>query len=154
MLRHTGGNRRRAAQLLGIARSTLLHKLRKYRLAVIMLLAFLIYNDGIGTIIRLATIYGNEIGIGRGAMIGALVLVQFVGVPFAFLFGWLAGKIGVKQAIFIGLVAYVAISVVGYFMRTATHFLILAVLVGTVQGGTQALSRSLFAGMMPRQKSG
>ena len=128
--------------------------LRQYRQAVLMLLAFLIYNDGIGTIIRLATIYGNEIGISRGAMIGALVLVQFVGVPFAFLFGWIAGRIGAKRAIFIGLLAYVAISVVGYFMRTATHFLILAVLVGTVQGGTQALSRSLFAGMIPRQKSG
>ena len=141
------------AVAVGKLRETI-HELRKYRQAVIMLLAFLIYNDGIGTIIRLATIYGNEIGIGRGAMIGALVLVQFVGVPFAFLFGWIAGRIGVKQAIFIGLVAYVAISVVGYFMQTATHFLILAVLVGTVQGGTQALSRSLFASMIPRQKSG
>lgn len=128
--------------------------LGQYRQAVVMLVAFLIYNDGIGTIIRLATIYGNEIGIGRGAMIGALVLVQFVGIPFAFLFGRIAGRIGAKRAIFIGLVAYVAISVVGYFMKTATHFMILAMLVGTVQGGTQALSRSLFASMIPRQKSG
>ncbi len=131
-----------------------LRELARYRQALLMLVAFLIYKDGIGTIIRLATIYGNEIGIDRGAMIGALVLVQFVGIPFAFLFGALAGRIGAKRAIFIGLAAYVAISVVGYFMRTATHFLILAALVGTVQGGTQALSRSLFASMIPRQKSG
>jgi UMF1 family MFS transporter len=131
-----------------------IRELRRYRQAVIMLVAFLIYNDGIGTIIRLATIYGTEIGIDQGAMIAALVVVQFVGIPFAFLFGWLAGRIGAKRAIFIGLAAYVAISVVGYFMRTATHFLILAALVGTVQGGTQALSRSLFASMIPRQKSG
>ena len=142
-----------AAVAVGKLRETI-RDLRRYRQAVVMLVAFLIYNDGIGTIIRLATIYGTEIGIGRGAMIGALVVVQFVGIPFAFLFGWIAGRIGAKRAIFIGLVAYVAISVVGYFMRTATHFLILAVLVGTVQGGTQALSRSLFAGMIPRQKSG
>ena len=97
------------------------------------------------------------VGAGRipaTALIGAILLVQFVGVPFAFLFGMLAGKIGAKRSIFLGLVVYTLISVVGYFMRTATHFLLLAVLVGTVQGGTQALSRSLFASMVPPHKSG
>jgi MFS transporter, UMF1 family len=131
-----------------------LRDLRSYPQALLMLVAFLIYNDGIGTIIRMATIYGTEIGIDRGALIAAIVLVQFVGIPFAFLFGMLAGRIGAKHAIFLGLVAYAGISVVGYFMRTATHFLILASLVGMVQGGTQALSRSLFASMIPRSKSG
>jgi UMF1 family MFS transporter len=129
-------------------------ELRGYRNALLMLLAFLIYNDGIGTIIRMATIYGTEIGIGRGALIGSILLVQFVGIPFAFLFGSLAGRIGAKRSIFVGLLVYTVISLVGYFMRTATHFLILAVLVGIVQGGTQALSRSLFASMIPRQKAG
>ena len=129
-------------------------ELRGYRNAGVMLLAFLIYNDGIGTIIRMATIYGTEIGIGRGALIGSILLVQFVGIPFAFLFGSLAGRIGAKRSIFIGLVVYTVISLVGYYMRTATHFLMLAVLVGVVQGGTQALSRSLFASMIPRQKAG
>ena len=119
-----------------------------------MLLAFLIYNDGIGTIIRMATIFGTEIGIGTGALIGSILIVQFVGVPFSFLFGSLAGRIGAKRAIFIGLVVYAGISVLGYFMRTATHFLILALMVGVVQGGTQALSRSLFASMIPKHKSG
>jgi UMF1 family MFS transporter len=119
-----------------------------------MLVAFLLYNDGIGTIIRMAAIYGEEMGLSRGVMIGAIVMVQFVGIPFAFLFGALAGRIGTRPAIFIGLVTYAGISVLGYFMRTATHFLILAALVGVVQGGTQALSRSLFASMIPRQKSG
>ena len=87
------------------------------------------------------------------ALIASILLVQFVGIPFAFLFGSLAGRIGAKRAIFIGLVAYGGISVLGYYMTTATHFLILAVLVGMVQGGTQALSRSLFASMIPKRQS-
>jgi len=76
-----------------------------------------------------------------------------VGIPFAFLFGGLAGRIGAKRAVFLALGAYVGIAVLGYNMRTAAHFLTLAVLVGMVQGGAQALSRSLFANMIPRHKS-
>jgi UMF1 family MFS transporter len=130
-----------------------LKRLGRYRQALLMLVAFLIYNDGIGTIIRMAAIYGTELGIGSGALIASILIVQFVGIPFAFLFGGLAGKIGAKRAVFLGLVVYAGISVLGYYMKTATHFLLLALLVGTVQGGTQALSRSLFAGMIPKSRS-
>ena len=130
-----------------------LRALRSYRNAFLMLLAFMIYNDGIQTIIKMATVYGTEIGIGASALIAAILIVQFVGVPCAFLFGVLAGRIGAKRAVFLGLFAYVLITIVGYFMKTATHFFILAGLVGMVQGGTQALSRSLFASMIPRHKS-
>ncbi|HKI18173.1 MAG TPA: MFS transporter [Isosphaeraceae bacterium] len=130
------------------------HALRRYRQALLMLLAFLIYNDGIGTIYRMASIYGNEIGIDQGVIIAAILLVQFVGIPCAFLFGMIAQRIGAKRSIALGLLAYIGICLFGYFMSTATHFLILAILVGGVQGGTQALSRSLFASMIPRDKSG
>jgi MFS transporter, UMF1 family len=130
------------------------HELRSYRNAFLLLLAFLIYNDGIQTIIKMATAYGTEIGIGQSALIGAILLVQFVGIPCSFLFGMLAHRIGAKQALFLGLLAYTIISVLGYFMKTALHFYVLAGLVGMVQGGTQALSRSLFASMIPRHKSG
>jgi MFS transporter, UMF1 family len=116
--------------------------------------AYLIYGDGIGTIIRMASIYGAELGIDTGHMIGAIVMVQFVGVPFSFLFGTLAGLIGTKRAIFLGLLVYTGVTVVGYFMTSALHFWILAFMVGMVQGGTQALSRSLFASMIPAYKSG
>jgi UMF1 family MFS transporter len=129
-------------------------ELRSYRHAFLMLLAFLIYNDGIQTIIKMATAYGTELGIGQSALISAILLVQFVGIPCSLLFGMVAGRIGAKRAIFIGLLAYTAISVLGYFMKTATHFYALAALVGMVQGGTQALSRSLFASMIPQHKSG
>ena len=82
------------------------------------------------------------------------MLVQFVGIPCSFLFGALAVRIGTKPAIFIGLIAYTAISILGYFMTNASHFYMLAGLVGLVQGGTQALSRSLFAVMIPKHRSG
>jgi UMF1 family MFS transporter len=131
-----------------------LGELRGYKQAALMLVAFMIYNDGIQTIIKTAAVYGAGIGIPDTAMIAAILIVQFVGVPFAFLFGMLAGRIGAKPAIFLGLLVYVGISVLGFFMRTATHFLALALLVGMVQGGTQALSRSLFASMVPPHKSG
>jgi MFS transporter, UMF1 family len=131
-----------------------LRELRGYKQAFLMLVAFLVYNDGIQTIIKMATAYGTEIGIDQNALIAAVVLVQFVGVPFAFVFGRLAGRIGAKPAILVGLSVYAVITVLGYYMRTATHFFILAGLVGMVQGGTQALSRSLFASMIPPHKSG
>lgn len=129
-------------------------ELRRFRHAFLLLLAFLLYNDGIATIINFATIYGTEVGIGRDALIGAILMVQFLGMPFAFLFGELAERIGAKRGILLGLVVYIGISVLGYYMETATHFFLLAGLVATVQGGTQALSRSLFASLVPDHQSG
>jgi UMF1 family MFS transporter len=129
-------------------------ELRKYRQAFLMLVAYLIYSDGIGTITRMAAAYGAELKIPQTSLMAAFLLVQFVGIPFTFAFGALAGRIGTKRSIFLGLSVYAVISIFGYFMRTATHFYILALLVGTVQGGTQALSRSLFATIIPPYKSG
>jgi len=128
--------------------------IRNYPEAFKLLLAFWIYNDGIGTIIKMATAYGDEIGIDQTGMIGALALVQFVGIPFAFAFGWLARKLGTKKSILLGLGIYCLISAGGYFMTLAWHFWLLAFMVGLVQGGTQALSRSLFGAMVPKDRSG
>lgn len=128
-------------------------ELRRYRQAFLLLLAFLLYNDGIQTIIRMATTYGAEIGLDDSAMIAALLVTQFIGVPCAFAFGAFAARIGAKRAVFVGLSVYSIITVLGYFMTSAAHFFALAVLVGMVQGGTQALSRSLFASMIPRHRS-
>jgi UMF1 family MFS transporter len=130
-----------------------LTELRRYRQAFVLLLAFLVYNDGIQTMIRMATTYGTEIGINQTDMIRALLLTQFIGVPFAFAFGMAAERVGAKPAVFGGLAVYAVITVLGYYMSTATHFYALAVMVGMVQGGTQSLSRSLFASMIPRHKS-
>jgi MFS transporter, UMF1 family len=128
-------------------------EIKRYRQLLLFLVAFWIYNDGIGTIIKLAAIYGAELGIGNTHLIGALLVTQFVGIPFAFAFGWLAGRLGTKRCLYLGLAVYTLISIGGYFVTTALHFWVLALLVGTVQGGTQALSRSLFGAMSPRAKS-
>lgn len=127
--------------------------LGEYKQARLMLLAYLIYNEGIGTIIKMAAIYGAEIGLDAGAMVGSILLVQFIGIPCTLLFGGLAGIIGSKRSIFLGLAVYLGIALLGYAMQSTTHFLILAVLIGLVQGGTQALSRSLFASLIPKQRS-
>jgi len=128
-------------------------ELRKYRQATLFLLAFLIYNDGISTVFRMATIFGAEIGLEATDLIVAVVLVQFVGIPCAFLFGGLAKLVGTRPAIMLGLAVYGAVSVFGYLLDSATEFYILAGLVGLVQGGTQALSRSLFASLIPKAES-
>ena len=128
-------------------------ELRRYKQAFLLLLAFLIYNDGIQTIIRMATTFGTEINIDQNAMITALLITQFIGVPFAFLFGMIAGRIGAKVSVFAGLAVYAFIILLAYFMTSAAHFYALAIMVGMVQGGTQALSRSMFASMIPRHKS-
>ncbi len=128
-------------------------ELRRYRQAFLMLVAFLVYNDGIGTIIKLSAVYGDDIGLSHNALIIAIFVAQLVGIPFAFLFGALAGRIGAKRSILIGLVVYMGVSTYAYFLRTETQFLALAVVVGMVQGGCQALSRSLFASLIPRHKS-
>lgn len=129
-------------------------ELRTYKQAFLMLVAFVLYNDGITTVQRMATAYGTELGIARESLITAILIVQFIGVPATFLFGMLAGRIGARHAVVLGLAVYLGISVLGYFMKTATHFYLLAMLVGLVQGGTQALSRSLFASLIPAYKSG
>ena len=130
------------------------HQLRTYRNAFWMLLAFLIYNDGIQTIYRMAAIIGADKGFETNVMIQAIIMVQFVGIPFALLFGALASRFGAKPMILVGIAAYCGITLYGYNMETESDFYVLAALVGMVQGGCQALSRSLFASMIPSSKSG
>jgi UMF1 family MFS transporter len=128
-------------------------EIRKYGELFKFLVAFWLFNDGIGTIIKMATIYGKEIGIGQTDLIGALLMVQFVGIPFSFAFGWLAKRIGTKRSIYISLCVYTLISIGGYFMQSAIHFWILGFAVALVQGGSQALSRSLYGRMVPKAQS-
>ncbi len=127
--------------------------IRHYRDAFLLFVAMLLYQDGIQTIIRMAAVYGAEIGIDTTAQIAAFVMVQFLGMPFAFLFGSLGTRIGTKRAIFIALAVYSLATILGYFMTTVTHFFILAALIATVQGGAQALSRSLFSRLIPPERS-
>jgi len=128
-------------------------EMRNFKQAFLFLVAFWFYNDGIGTIMVMAVIFGAEIGIGQDHLIGAILAVQLIGIPFTILFGRLAAKFDVKRAIYLGLMIYTLISIGGYFMQSALHFWMLAIAVGMVQGGTQALSRSVFGQMTPKKKS-
>lgn len=128
-------------------------EIRKYKQLLIFIIAFWLYNNGIGTIIFMATIYGTELGFSSTTTIGTLLMVQFVAMPFAFLFGWLAKKMGTKPAILLSLGVYTLIAIAGYFLYQEWQFWVLGFAVATVQGGSQALSRSLMGRMMPKSKS-
>ncbi|MEW6382110.1 MAG: MFS transporter [bacterium] len=140
--------------LAGLHRlSMTFHKVRQYREVWKFLLAYWLYNDGIGTIIIMATIFGAEIGIAQKHLIGAILLVQFLGIPFTLIFGWATRFLETKTCILLGLSVYTLAAIGGYFMRTPFHFWMLAVLVALVQGGCQALSRSFFGQMIPAGQS-
>lgn len=124
-----------------------------HRQAFLTLLAMLIYNDGINTIIRMATIYAATLQLPEDKVIVAVLLVQFVGIPFSVLFGLLAGRIGTRPAILVGLGVYMIIPIIAFRMETIEEFYAVATLVAMVQGGTQAMSRSLFASLIPRVRS-
>ncbi|SHH04179.1 MFS transporter [Virgibacillus chiguensis] len=138
---------------IGFSRvGTTFKDIKQYKQLLIFLLAFWMYNDGISTIIKMATIYGRDIGIDGNSLIVALLITQFVGIPCTFFFGWLASKITAKKALSISLYAYTGIVLLGYFMTSALHFYLLAICVGVVQGGAQSLSRSIYGRMVPEHK--
>ncbi len=126
---------------------------RRFKELVKFLVAFWLYNDGITTIIIMAVIFGAEIGIGKHHLIGAILLVQFLGVPFAVIFGRLPRSLGTKNSILLALGIYIIVVILGYSMQEPLHFWLLALLVSMVQGGAQALSRSLFGSMVPPSQS-
>lgn len=126
-----------------------LRELRAQRQALRFLVAFWLYNDGIGTVIKMAGAYASELGIPLGHAVGALLLAQAVGVPATVAFGALAQRIGSKWAILLALGAYTAVAIWAMGIRHTWEFWLLAGVVGTVQGGAQALSRSLFARFVP-----
>jgi UMF1 family MFS transporter len=118
------------------------------------LLAYWLYIDGIATVQQMAVDFGVKLGFSTATLIQALLLVQFIAFPFALLFGRLADRIGSKRAIYLGLAVFTAVTVFAYFMHAQWQFYVLAAVVGTVQGGVQALSRSYFARLIPAQRAG
>jgi UMF1 family MFS transporter len=128
-------------------------QLPKYPELLRFLIAFWFFNDGINTIIKMATIYGREIGIQTSDLILALLITQFVGLPFTLLFGKFAGWFGSKRTLIITIIIYLFIVLLGYGMTTSFHFYALAILVGIVQGGSQALSRSIYSQLVPARRN-
>jgi UMF1 family MFS transporter len=130
-----------------------LSDLRDRKPLLLFLAAYWAYADGIGTIIRMATAFGFALGLEKAQLLGALVLTQVVGVPCALGFGLLARRFGPKPVLMAGLGVYGLICAGALLIREAWHFYLLAGAVGLVQGGTQALSRSLYASMVPEGRS-
>ncbi|MCP4589879.1 MAG: MFS transporter [bacterium] len=131
-----------------------LREIRRYRHLLRLLIAFIFYNTGIGTVITVAALYGKaELGLSDGTLIGCILMIQFVGVPATFGFMAIASRVGARNGIFIGLAVYIVVVVFAFFMSTATEFWILGGLIALVLGGTQALSRSLYGSMIPEGQS-
>jgi len=125
-------------------------KMRNFKELVKFLISFLIYNDGVQTVIVMAVIFGREeLGFGTSTLIGCLLMVQIIGFPAALFMGKLAQRIGEKRTIYICLVVYCIIVIYGYFMSEPWEFWVLGFLVGLVQGGSQAISRSLYSSLLP-----
>lgn len=119
----------------------------------LFLLAYFLYIDGVGTIIKMATAVGADIGLSSTVMIVVLMIVQVVAFPFTIIYGYLSNKIGDKLMIYVGIATYIGICIFALTLETEMDFFILAVLVGTAQGGIQSLSRSMFGKLVPDKKS-
>ncbi len=125
----------------------------QHKAILIFLIAYFFYIDGVGTIISMSTAYGSDVGLGATDLIIALLAVQVVAAPFAVLFGRLANKFGAKRMIYAGIIIYTFVCTYALFLETVLDFWILAMLVASAQGGIQALSRSYYAQMVPKEKS-
>jgi len=128
-------------------------EIRDYKDLFWFLLTFLVYSNGIGTIITMAAAFATDLGFSTMTVLGTFLMVQFVAAPFALLFGKLGTKLGNKKAITLSLLIYTLVAIVGYFMSKDWHMFVLGFGVATVQGGSQALSRSLIGKLMPKSKS-
>ncbi|MEG0375931.1 MAG: MFS transporter, partial [Raoultibacter sp.] len=129
-----------------------LKKIAKDRRLRLFMLAFFFYIDGVHTIIKMSTSYGTDLGIDATQLVLALLVTQFVAFPSAIIYGRLSGKVGTKRMLLVGIFAYLCITLfAAFFLRSAIEFWMLAICVGLFQGGIQALSRSEFGKLIPKE---
>ena len=128
-------------------------EIRNLKVVFLFLAAYWLYIDGVDTIMRMAADYGKRLGFADSDLILALLITQFVGFPAAIIYGKLGENFGTKYALLVAVAVYIGVTVYGYFMDEVRDFYILAITVGLVQGGIQSLSRSMYARIIPRDKS-
>ena len=127
-------------------------EIRHLKTVLLFLLAYWFYIDGVDTIVKMAVDYGITIGFESNDLIIALLIVQFVGFPAALIFGRLGEHWGVRPSIFLAIGVYIAVTIWGSMMREKYEFYVLAVVIGLVQGGIQALSRSYYSRIIPKNQ--
>lgn len=133
---------------------TTMRRIAEDRAILIYMIAFFFYIDGVHTVISMATTYGTSLGLDSTALILALLVTQFVAFPSAIAYGSLAKKYGTLRMILVAVAAYVGIVLfAAFFLKSEVEFWILAVVVGMFQGGIQALSRSYFGKLIPKERS-
>ncbi len=130
-----------------------LKKIKNNKPVMMFLIAFFFYIDGVYTIIEMATVYGTDVGISSDQLLLALLVTQIVAFPCAIIFGMLARKINTRVMITVAILAYIAVAIFALQLDKAWEFWLLAVVVGMFQGGIQALSRSYFSRLVPKENS-
>lgn len=143
-----GSIREGVRQLAGTFR-----EIRELRVVFLFLIAYWLYIDGVDTIVVMAVDYGMALGFDSNSLIVALLITQFIGFPAAVVFGRIGERWGAKKGILFALLVYVGVTVWAYYMNDVSEFYALAVTVGLVQGGVQALSRSMYSRMIPADKA-
>jgi UMF1 family MFS transporter len=128
-------------------------EITKNKMVLYFMIAYFFYIDGVHTVITMATAYGVDVGVDSDRLLIILVAIQLVAFPFAILYGKLAKIFGARKMIMAGIITYTVISIYGFFLKTELDFWILAMLVASAQGGIQALSRSYFGKLIPKNKS-
>lgn len=131
--------------------SSTFRAIRKNKPLWMFMIAFFFYIDAVNTVISMSTSYGTQLGIDSTQLVVALLVTQFVAFPCSIIYGKLAGRFGSKTMITAAVVAYMCIVFfAAFFLRAALEFWILAILVGMFQGGIQALSRSYYGKIIPK----